>query len=99
MKEQHGLLGNQQYAVQAQSVLAKLLANLLDITYGSQEKDKMVQLVTTLMYNITPYLKNHTVRNIPSFLACSSLLASLSMYQVGEDGGGGIYLGTVILID
>lgn len=85
MKEQHGLLGNQQYAVQAQSVLAKLLANLLDITYGSQEKDKMVQLVTTLMYNITPYLKNHTVRNIPSFLACSSLLASLSMYQVGEE--------------
>lgn len=88
MKEQHGLLGNQQYAVQAQSVLAKLLANLLDITYGSQEKDKMVQLVTTLMYNITPYLKNHTVRNIPSFLACSSLLASLSMYQVGEEEEG-----------
>lgn len=76
--------GNQQYAVQAQSVLAVLLANVLDITYGSQEKDKVVTLVTTLMYNITPYLKNHTVRNIPSFLACSSLLASLSMYQVIE---------------
>lgn len=78
------LVGNQQFAVQAQSVLAALLANLLDITYGSQEKDKVVTLMTTLMYNITPYLKNHTVRNIPSFLACSSLLASLSMYQVGE---------------
>lgn len=74
--------GNQQYAVQAQSVLAALLANLLDISYGSQEKDKVVTLVTTLMYNITPYLKNHTVRNIPSFLACSSLLASLSTFQV-----------------
>lgn len=76
------LMGNQQYAVQAQSVLAGLLANLLDITYGSQEKDKVVPIVTTLMYSITPYLKNHTVRNIPSFLACSSLLASLSTYQV-----------------
>lgn len=76
------LIGNEQYSVQAQTVLGSILANLLDIAYGSQEKDKVVTIVTTLMYNITPYLKNHTVRNIPSFLACSSLLASLSTYQV-----------------
>uniref|UniRef100_T1PNP3 Uncharacterized protein n=1 Tax=Musca domestica TaxID=7370 RepID=T1PNP3_MUSDO len=71
----------QKYSVQAQSVLAAILANLLDVAYGSQEKDKVVSIITTLLYNITPYLKNHTARNIPSFYACSSLLASLSGYQ------------------
>lgn len=75
-------IGNQQYSVQAQSVMAAVLANLLDVAYGSQEKDKVVAIVTTLMGNITPYLKNHTVRNIPSFYACSQLLASLSGFQV-----------------
>lgn len=74
--------GNQQYSVQAQSVMAAVLANLLDVAYGSQEKDKVVTIITTLMYNITPYLKNHTVRNVPSFYACSQLLANLSGYQV-----------------
>uniref|UniRef100_A0A336MVF5 CSON006549 protein n=1 Tax=Culicoides sonorensis TaxID=179676 RepID=A0A336MVF5_CULSO len=72
---------NQQYSVQAQSILACILAQLLDVAYGSQEKDKVVTIVTTLMYNIVPYLKNHTVRNIPSFYACSNLLANLSSYQ------------------
>lgn len=70
-----------QYPVQAQSILAVLLANLLDVAYGSLEKDKVVTIVTTLMYNIVPYLKNHTTRNVPSFYACSSLLANLSGYQ------------------
>lgn len=74
--------GNQQYSVQAQSVMAALLANLLDVAYGYQEKDKVVTIVTTLMYNITPYLKNHTPRNIPSFYACSQLLATLTGFQV-----------------
>lgn len=75
-------LGNQQYSVQAQSILACILAPLLDVAYGSQEKDKVIQIVTTLMINIVPYLKNHTTRNIPSFYACSNLLSSLSSYQV-----------------
>lgn len=74
---------NQQYSVQAQSILACILAQLLDVAYGSQEKDKVVTIVSTLMYNIVPYLKNHTTRNTPSFYACSNLLANLSSYQVG----------------
>ncbi|KAL7736850.1 hypothetical protein ACLKA6_015684 [Drosophila palustris] len=73
--------GIQQYSLQAQSVLAGILSNLLDVAYGSQEKDKVVTIVTTLLYNITPYLKNHTARNVPFFYACSALLASLSGYQ------------------
>lgn len=32
------------------------------------------------MYNIVPYLKTHTLRNMASFHACSKLLASLSSY-------------------
>ncbi|XP_034479479.1 protein dopey-1 homolog [Drosophila innubila] len=73
--------GISQYSLQAQSVLAGILSNLLDVAYGSQEKDKVVTIVTTLLYNITPYLKNHTARNVPFFYACSALLASLSGYQ------------------
>lgn len=73
--------GIQQYSLQAQSVLAGILSNLLDVAYGSQEKDKVVTIVTTLLYNITPYLKHHTTRNMPFFYACSALLASLSGYQ------------------
>lgn len=83
VKETTPITGNQQYSVQAQSVMATVLANLLDVAFGSQEKDKVVQIITTLMYNITPYLKNHSARNIPSFYACSQLLANLSGYQVG----------------
>lgn len=81
LKETTPTVGNQQYSVQAQSVMAVVLANLLDVAYGSQEKDKVVTIITTLLYNITPYLKNHTMRNIPSFYACSQLLANLSGYQ------------------
>lgn len=83
-----GVAGNQVYSVQAQSVMAAVLANLLDVAYGYQDKDKVVTIITTLMYNITPYLKNHTVRNVPSFYACSQLLASLSGFQVSEKSGG-----------
>ncbi|XP_049819768.1 protein dopey-1 homolog isoform X3 [Aethina tumida] len=69
------------YSVQAQLVLSEILAPILDICFGSSEKDKVNTILTSLMYNIVPYLKNHTVRNMPSFYACSKLLASLSSYQ------------------
>ncbi|XP_077281487.1 protein DOP1 homolog isoform X1 [Temnothorax americanus] len=72
---------NAAYSVQAQAVLAEILAPLLDVAYGSQEKERVVTLLTNLMYNVTPYLKNHTIKNIASFTACSQLLASLSGYQ------------------
>lgn len=51
---------NAAYSVQAQAVLAEILAPLLDVSYGSQEKERVVTLLTNLMYNVTPYLKNHT---------------------------------------
>ncbi|XP_072162239.1 protein DOP1 homolog isoform X2 [Bemisia tabaci] len=73
--------GMAQHSVTALSVLAQLLAPMLDVTYGSQEKERVVTLLTTLMYNVTPYLKNHSQRNASSFYACSQLLASLSGFQ------------------
>ncbi|XP_022089796.1 protein dopey-1-like isoform X2 [Acanthaster planci] len=70
-----------QYSVQALNLLAELLATLLDMVYGSDEKDKVVPLLTSIMHNVTPYLKNHSSPNTPSFRACTALLASLSGYQ------------------
>lgn len=51
---------NAQYSIPAQNVLAQLLAPLLDITFGNQEKERVCTILTMIMYNVTPYLKNHT---------------------------------------
>ena len=61
--------------------LGELLAPLLDIIYSSDEKDKVVPLLSSVMINVVPYLKNHSRSNLASFRACSKLLASLSEYQ------------------
>ena len=70
-----------QYAVPALSLLGELLAPLLDIIYSSDEKDRVVPLLSNIMVNVVPYLRNHSRSNLPSFRACSKLLASLSEYQ------------------
>ncbi|XP_050312498.1 protein dopey-1 homolog [Anthonomus grandis grandis] len=69
------------HSVQAQLVLAEILSPILDICFGSSEKDKVNNILASLMCNIVPYLKTHTVKNMPSFNACSKLLSSLSSYQ------------------
>uniref|UniRef100_A0A0K8T476 Protein dopey-1 n=2 Tax=Lygus hesperus TaxID=30085 RepID=A0A0K8T476_LYGHE len=69
------------YSISALNVLAQLLAPLLDVTFGSQEKERVVTILNNLMVNVVPYLKNHTQRNAASYYACSQLLASLSTYQ------------------
>ncbi|XP_065218037.1 protein dopey-2 isoform X2 [Planococcus citri] len=70
-----------QFSVAAQLVLAELLIPLLDTVYTNQDKEKLVTLLINVMYNITPYLKNHTQKNANSFYACSQLVASISGYQ------------------
>ncbi|XP_017772866.1 PREDICTED: protein dopey-1 homolog isoform X2 [Nicrophorus vespilloides] len=72
---------NNSYSVQAQLVLSEILAQILDICFGSVEKDKVNTILTSLMCNIVPYLRTHTYRNMHSFVACSKLMASLSSYQ------------------
>ena len=67
-------------ATAALTVLASLLATLLDIVYQSEEKDKAVPLLSTVMYNLVPYLRVHTKSNLHLLRAGSGLLASLSEY-------------------
>uniref|UniRef100_A0A8C3KY73 DOP1 leucine zipper like protein B n=1 Tax=Chrysolophus pictus TaxID=9089 RepID=A0A8C3KY73_CHRPC len=68
------------YSVQALSLLAEVLASLLDMVYRSDEKEKAVPLISRLLYYVFPYLRNHSTYNIPSFRAGSQLLSSLSGY-------------------
>ncbi|XP_054981445.1 protein dopey-2 isoform X1 [Sorex araneus] len=68
------------YSVQALSLLAEVLAPLLDMVYRSDEKEKAVPLISRLLYYVFPYLRNHSAYNAPSFRAGSQLLSSLSGY-------------------
>lgn len=68
------------YSVQALTHLAEILAPLLDMVYRSDEKEKAVPLVSRLLYYVFPYLRNHSVYNVPSFRAGAQLLSSLSGY-------------------
>ncbi|XP_033095946.1 protein dopey-1-like isoform X2 [Anneissia japonica] len=70
-----------QYSVHALTILAELLSLLLDLVYGSDEKDKVLPLLTSIMHNVTPYLRNHSAQNVASYRACTNLVASLSGYQ------------------
>lgn len=56
------------YSGHAQLLLADVLIPLLDLIFINQDKEKSVVILINVMYNITPYLKNHTyVRNISYF--------------------------------
>ncbi|XP_013389897.1 LOW QUALITY PROTEIN: protein dopey-1-like [Lingula anatina] len=71
-----------QYSVQALVMLAETIASVLDIVYGSDEKDKVVPFLNAnIMYHVFPYLKHHSTHNLPSLRACSQILCSLSGYQ------------------
>ncbi|XP_062580439.1 protein dopey-1-like isoform X4 [Saccostrea cucullata] len=69
------------YSVQALTLLAEVTAPLLDVIYSSDEKDKVAPFLSTILYNVFPYLRNHSIPNIPSFRACSQILSSVSGYQ------------------
>ncbi|XP_072471021.1 protein DOP1B isoform X2 [Notamacropus eugenii] len=68
------------YSVHALSLLAEIVACLLDVIYRSDEKEKAVPLISRLLYYVFPYLRNHSAYNIPSFRAGAQLLSSLSSY-------------------
>ncbi|XP_058517634.1 protein dopey-2 isoform X1 [Ochotona princeps] len=68
------------YSVQALSLLAEVLASLLDMVYRSDEKERAVPLISRLLYYVFPYLRNHSAYNAPSFRASAQLLSSLSGY-------------------
>ena len=45
--------------MQALRILAEMLAPLLDVLYQSDEKDRVLPLLTGVMCHVTPYLKEH----------------------------------------
>ena len=47
------------YQQQALMMLADITASLLDVIYPSEEKDKVVPFLSTIMCNVFPYLRNH----------------------------------------
>ena len=69
------------FSVEAEKILGNNLATMIDICFGSQEKEKVNYILSQLMVNIIPYLKYHSSKNLASFNACSKLAANLSNYQ------------------
>ncbi|CAG5127027.1 unnamed protein product, partial [Candidula unifasciata] len=78
---QRSQVSDSKYSVHALALLAELTAPLLDVIYNSDEKDKVAPFLTTLLYNVFPYLRHHSSHNLPSYRACSQMLASISGYQ------------------
>ncbi|XP_078412938.1 protein DOP1A isoform X2 [Cetorhinus maximus] len=69
------------YSVHALTLLAEVLAHLLDMVFHSDEKEKVIPLLVNIMYYAVPYLRNHSAHNAPSYRACVQLVSSLSGYQ------------------
>ena len=44
----------------ALTLLGELLATLLDVTFRSEEKERIVPYLVNLMLKVFPYLRNHT---------------------------------------
>ncbi|KAG9333416.1 hypothetical protein JZ751_012676 [Albula glossodonta] len=63
---------------QALSLLAEVLAPLLDVVFRSNEKEKATPLISRLLEYVFPYLRNHRVYNAAGFSASARLLSSLS---------------------
>ncbi|XP_075718190.1 protein DOP1A isoform X5 [Rhinoderma darwinii] len=69
------------YSVHALTLLAEVLAHLLDMVFYSDEKEKVIPLLVNIMHYVVPYLRNHSAHNAPGYRACVQLLSSLSGYQ------------------
>ncbi|XP_031757573.1 protein dopey-1 isoform X2 [Xenopus tropicalis] len=69
------------YSVHALTLLAEVLAHLLDMVFYSDEKERVIPLLVNIMHYVVPYLRNHSAHNASSYRACVQLLSSLSGYQ------------------
>ena len=66
-----------QYSVQALMMLAQLVAPLLDVVYSSDEKDKVLPLLTTIMHHVFPYLRNHRYVHKMLMVPCTLFITSI----------------------
>ncbi|XP_065649698.1 protein dopey-1 isoform X2 [Hydra vulgaris] len=76
-----GIIKTSQFSVPALLILAEYFASMYDLLYLSEEKDKVAASLVYLLYNVIPYLKNHSQQNVPGYRACSALLAAVCDYQ------------------
>ena len=68
-------------------LLMQLLSTMLDMVYGSDEKEKVLPLLTSIMHNVTPYLKNHRWGlQFPTLIICYFILTMWSRAQVSRPG-------------
>ncbi|TNN02953.1 hypothetical protein fugu_010440 [Takifugu bimaculatus] len=52
------------YSVHALTLLAEVLAHLLDMVFYSDEKERVIPLLVNIMHYVVPYLRNHSWRAI-----------------------------------
>ncbi|XP_054637184.1 protein dopey-1 isoform X6 [Dunckerocampus dactyliophorus] len=50
------------YSVHALTLLAEVLAHLLDMVFYSDEKERVIPLLVNIMHYVVPYLRNHRHR-------------------------------------
>jgi len=67
-------------AVAALNLLGGMMATILDIIYTSEEKDKVIPLLTQVMSNTVPYLRHHSKGSSLMLRGGSRVLASVSEY-------------------
>ncbi|KAL5265755.1 hypothetical protein ACHWQZ_G006460 [Mnemiopsis leidyi] len=73
--------GNNVYTLQAIYVLNECLAQIIDLVYGSEEKDKAIAILSPLISKISVYIRNHAHHNMPNSKASAALLSSITDYQ------------------
>ncbi|KAI0985685.1 hypothetical protein GJ496_005670 [Pomphorhynchus laevis] len=67
------------YSLQAITVLAQTMVDLIDNGFKNDEKDRLcLPIVNNICSNLFPFLKTRRQSNAPKVRACSSLLHSLS---------------------
>ena len=65
---------HRQYSVQALMLLAEITVTLLDVVYRSEEKERVIPLLSNILFNVFPYLKNHRSEALPLYYLCYHLL-------------------------
>ncbi|XP_065193461.1 protein dopey-1 homolog isoform X2 [Sycon ciliatum] len=69
------------YSPQALQCLSRVLATIVDIVYGSEEKDRAVAVLSNMMVYILPFLKTRSSQNLVSSTAAIHLLSTVSEFH------------------
>jgi len=71
---------HRQYSVQALMLLAEVTVTLLDVVYRSEEKERVIPLLSNILYNVFPYLKNHRSEAAVTF-CCTDVIMLLTALE------------------